>query len=115
MSVLCWCALSQSILTILFYYVFFSVIKCYNFNNYRFWNKKLYFTLNGNIFKVSKRAKIRNQNNQVPHLIQDITWESDKTTRKHHIQESQEVSPFQVDGHKTAMNRQESMTNTTLK
>ena len=26
--------------------------------------------------KVSKKAKIRNRRNQVPHLHQDITWES---------------------------------------
>ena len=28
--------------------------------------------------KVSKKAKIRIQYNQVPHLTQEITWESDK-------------------------------------
>ena len=28
--------------------------------------------------KVSKKAKIRNQYNQVPHLTQDTIWESDK-------------------------------------
>ena len=28
--------------------------------------------------KVRKNAKIRNRYNQVPHLIQDIEWESDK-------------------------------------
>ena len=28
--------------------------------------------------KVRKRAKIRNRYNKVPHLIPDITWESDK-------------------------------------
>ena len=35
-----------------------------------------------------------------------------KNTRKHHIEESQEVSPlnFPAGGHKAAMNRQESMT-----
>ena len=32
--------------------------------------------------------------------------------RKHHIQESQEVSPFSAGDHKTTMNIQESMTNT---
>ena len=41
-----------------------------------------------------RKAKIRNWYNQVQHLTQDIIWESDKNTRKHHIQESQEVSPF---------------------
>ena len=62
--------------------------------------------------KVSMKANIWNRYNQVPHLTQDTTWESYKNTRKHHIQESQEVSPFQVGDHKAAMNRQESMTNT---
>ena len=62
--------------------------------------------------KVSKTAKVRNRYNQVPHLVQDTTWENDKNTRKHHIQESQEVSPFPADDQKAAMNRQEGMTNT---
>ena len=35
-------------------------------------------------FKVRKVAKIRNRYNQVPYLTQDITWESDKNTSKHH-------------------------------
>ena len=46
------------------------------------------------------------------HLTQDTIWESDKNTRKHHIQESQEVSPFPAGDHKTAMNRQDSTTGT---
>ena len=33
-----------------------------------------------------------------------------RNTRKHHMQESQEVSPFPAGGHWAAMNRQESMT-----
>ena len=37
-------------------------------------------------FKIRKAAKIRNRYNQVPHLTQDTTWESDKTI-KHHKQE----------------------------
>ena len=32
--------------------------------------------------KVRKVAKIRNRYNQVPHLTQDTTWESDKNTTK---------------------------------
>ena len=32
--------------------------------------------------KVRKKAKIRNQYNQIPHLTQDTIWESDKNTRK---------------------------------
>ena len=47
--------------------------------------------------KVGKKAKIRNRYSRVPHLTQDTTWKSDKNTRKHHIQEGQEVSPFPAD------------------
>ena len=52
-----------------------------------------------------------NRYNQVTHLTKDTTWESDKNTIKHNIQESQEASPFPGGDHKVAMNRQESMTN----
>ena len=41
------------------------------------------------MFKVSKEAKIKNRYNQVPHLTQDTTLESDLNTIKH----TQEVSP----------------------
>ena len=61
--------------------------------------------------KVRKVAKIRNRYNQVPHLTQDTTWESDKNAIKHHKQEPRS-QPFPADDHKTAMNRRESMTNT---
>ena len=64
--------------------------------------------------KVSKEAEIRNQYNQVPHLTQDTTWESDKNDRKHHIQERQEASSFPVGDHKAEMNNQESMINTNM-
>ena len=57
------------------------------------------------------KAKIRNRYNQAPHLTQDITRESGKNTIKHHIQESQELSPFPVGGHKASMRRQEDKTN----
>ena len=66
------------------------------------------------IAKVSKKTKDRNRYNQVLHLTQDTTGESEKNTRKHHKQESQEVSPFPADDHKAAMNRQESMKHETL-
>ena len=39
-----------------------------------------------------KKAMISNWYNQIPHLAQDIMLETDKNTRKHHIQESQDVS-----------------------
>ena len=61
--------------------------------------------------KVSKKAMINDRYNQVAHLTQDTTWESDKTTRKHHIQETKEVSPFPAGDHNAGMNSQESMTN----
>ena len=38
--------------------------------------------------------------------------EGDKNTRKHRIQEIQEVNPFPAGDRKAAMNRQESMTDT---
>ena len=59
---------------------------------------------------IRKKAKIRNQYNQIPHLTQGIIKEMDKTTRKYHIQESQEVSPFPASDYKVAMNRYDSIT-----
>ena len=61
-------------------------------------------------FNVRKATKIRNRYNQIPHLTQDITWESHKKTRKTYKKnKSQEVSPFPAGDHKAAMNRRESM------
>ena len=60
------------------------------------WNRNL------SLSKVKKKAKIKNRYNQVPHLIQDTIWESDKNTRKYYIQRSQEVSPFSAGDHKAA-------------
>ena len=59
-----------------------------------------------------EEGKYQESINQVPNVTKDTTWESDQNTRKHHIQESQEVSPFQAYDHKIAMNRQDSMTDT---
>ena len=60
--------------------------------------------------KVSiEKANIMNRYNQVPHLTQGTTWESDKNTRKNQIRESQKVSPFQAGDHKVVINRQDSM------
>ena len=68
------------------------------------------------VIKVRKKARIRNRFNQVPHLLKDTVWESDKYTRKHHIPESQEVSPFPAGVHKAALHRQEdNMTKTNTK
>ena len=54
--------------------------------------------------KVIKKANIRNRYNQASHLTHDTTWESDINTIKHHIQESQEVSPFPAGDHKATVN-----------
>ena len=52
---------------------------------------------------------IRNRHNQVPHLTQDTTWESNKS-QLNITNKSQEVSPFPAGDHKAAMNRRESIT-----
>ena len=56
-----------------------------------------------------KKAKIRNQYNQVPHLTQDTEWGNGKNTRRHHKQEIQEVSHLPTGYHKAARNRNYSM------
>ena len=57
--------------------------------------------------KVGKKAaKIRNRYNQVPHLAQDIIWESDKTQENIRYKRAKSLD------HKSTMTRQESMTNT---
>ena len=53
-------------------------------------------------------AKIRKRYNQVPHLTQDTTWESNRNTINI-INKSQEVSPFPAGDHKATMNRRESI------
>ena len=79
-----------------------------------FRNKKLIFLFNLTkglslyyFVKVKKKAKIRNQYNQVS--------QSDKNTRKHHTQESQEISPFPAGDQKAARNRQDGITKTNMK
>ena len=61
--------------------------------------------------KVRKTAKVRKRYNQVLHLTQDITWESNKNTINI-TNKSQEVSPFPAGDRNAAMNRRESMRNT---
>ena len=63
------------------------------------------------LISTKQNAKIRNRYDQVPHLTQDTTWESDKNTRKPLIQVSKEVSSFPAGDHKATMNRQKSITN----
>ena len=60
--------------------------------------------------KVRKKAMVRNRYNQIPYLAQDTIWKSDKTPRKHHIQENSEASPFPAGDHKVARNRPDSNT-----
>ena len=57
-----------------------------------------------NMFKIRKATKIRNLYNQVSHLAQDTTLESDKNTIKHH---KQEVSPFPAGVHNAALNKRD--------
>ena len=61
--------------------------------------------------KVRKKANIRNQ---IPHLTHDPIWESGKSTRKHHIQEKQVVSPFQASSRKAVRNIQYRMTDSMI-
>ena len=76
--------------------------------NFRVSDPYLSFTKKRSI-KVRKNAKIRNRYNQVPHLTQDTIEKSDINTRKHHIQENQEASPFPAGDHNSARNRQDNM------
>ena len=61
--------------------------------------------------KQRKATKIGKQYNQVPHLTQNTTCESDKT-QLNITNKSPEVSPYPAGDHKAAMNRRESMKNT---
>ena len=60
--------------------------------------------------KVERKAKIRNRFNQVPYLTLNTIWESDKSTRKHNTQESQEVSHFPAGDPEAARKRHVSIT-----
>ena len=59
--------------------------------------------------KVSKGAKIRNQYNRVPHLIQD-TIRKVTNSQLDTTNESQEVSPFPAGDHKAHINRRKHKT-----
>ena len=65
--------------------------------------------------KVKKKAKIRNQFNQVPHINLDTIWESYKNSRKHDTQERQEDSLFPAGDHKVAIGRQDSIIKISIK
>ena len=64
------------------------------------------------LFKVYRKAKIRNQYNRASHLTWEPICGCDKNTRKDNTQEIQEVSPFSFGIHKHAMDRQDSKTKT---
>ena len=73
--------------------------------------KKIFFNYAVLFGDPRNTTNIRNRFNQVPHLTQDTTWESDKNTMKHHKQ-GPRGQPFPSSDHKAAINRRESMTNT---
>ena len=56
------------------------------------------------MFKVRKRAKIKNQYNQAPHLAQDTNGKV-TTSQLDITHEGQEVSPFPKSDHKALRNR----------
>ena len=55
-------------------------------------------------YLARRKAKIRNQYNQVTHTTQG----SNKNTGTHNMSERQEVSPFPAGDHRAAKNRQDS-------
>ena len=61
--------------------------------------------------RVERKAKMTsNRYNEVPYLNRNTIWKSDRNTRKHNTQMSQEVSPFSACDHKATRNRQDSIT-----
>ena len=68
-------------------------------------NPRLRGPVSSTLLNVQKNAKIRNQYNKVPRVTQDTIWESDKNTRKYHIQESQEDKHSPAGDHKAARKR----------
>ena len=50
-------------------------------------NKQTHVSFIRGTVKVRREAYNRNRYNQVPHLTQDTTWESDKLTVRHHKRE----------------------------
>ena len=64
------------------------------------------------VFKCPHISGFRKRYNQVSHLTQDTTWESDKNTRHHHIQESQNAGPFPAGDQNATMNRYDGMADT---
>ena len=71
------------------------------------------FWKNYNFMHIESKIDDKDQKRytQVPHLIQDTIWESNKNTINF-TNKSQEVSPFPAGDHKAAMSRRECMRNT---
>ena len=67
----------------------------------------IFDAVNKNKSKEEKKSKI---DTFEYHVTQDTIWESDKSTRKHNIQENIEVSTFPAGDHRAARNRQDSIT-----
>ena len=69
---------------------------------------------NENLQQIKKNANISNRYNQAPFLTRGIIRGGDKSTRKHHTQESSEASAFPAGDNKAAMNRQDNITKTNV-
>ena len=95
-----WSPYQGNVLLVLMYHCRYArryfLIKEHNTN---FDAKKRYRTI-----KVSKGAKIRNRNNQVPHLTQDTNGKV-TNSQLDCTNESREVSPFPAGDHKAQINR----------
>ena len=65
--------------------------------------------------KVTKITKIRNQYNQVPHLIHHIIWERDKTQENITHKIAKKVSPLTTGDTMAASNRQYSIITVNVK
>ena len=66
--------------------------------------------INETVNQSKKEGKDQESIQSAPHLAQNTTKESDKNTTKHHIQDSQEESPFPAGDHWAAINRRKNMT-----
>ena len=85
-------------------------LKSYTLCNLRLYNISglLHLALHSNVIinctKVRKRAKIRNQYNQAPHLTQNTSWKV-TASQLDITNKSQEVNPFPAGDHKASTNR----------
>ena len=60
-------------------------------------------------FESKEECKEQESIRSNAHMTRDTTCESDKHTRKRHIQETQEISPFPASDNKAARNGQDMM------